>query len=331
MKEQEIRPKELFEEYLEISRNDIKVFFSDYNSFISINCPACHSSNITNAFIKHEFNYVRCDDCYTLFTSPRPTDKMISDFYKNSSSGKFWAERFFPETAEARREKIFKPRVDLLENILSNVKLPEPKSLVDVGAGFGIFLEEVNKRKLFEITYGVEPSVDLAETCRKKGINVIEKAVEEIGKNELQVSIATSFEVFEHLFNPEEFINSIKQIIKPDGIILFTTLTISGLDLLVLGKDSKSISPPHHINFFSIEGLKILMARCGLEIVEITTPGKLDVDIIMNMINDNPSVEIPDFIKYIYKYRADDLYENFQTFLQQNNLSSHVCVIARKK
>ena len=331
MKEQEIRPKELFEEYLEISKNDIKTFFSDSDSFISINCPACCSSNFTNSFIKHEFNYVQCNDCFTLFTSPRPTDKMISDFYRDSASGKFWAERFFPETAEARRKSIFKPRVDLLENIISNVKLPEPWSLVDVGAGFGIFLEEVNKRKLFHETYGVEPSVDLAETCRGKGLNVIEKAIEEFGENELQASIATSFEVFEHLFNPKEFINSIKKIIKPGGIILFTTLTISGLDLLVLGKESKSISPPHHINFFSIEGLKILLVRCGLEIVEITTPGKLDVDIIMNTINDNPQVEIPDFIKYIYKYRSDDLYENLQNFLQQNNLSSHVRVIARKK
>ena len=330
MKEHEIRPKELFEEYLEISKNDIKTFFSDSDSFVSINCPACCSENISSAFIKHGFKYVQCDDCFTLFTSPRPTEDMISKFYKNSMSGKFWAERFFPETAEARCEKIFKPRVDLLEKIISNLELPEPKSLVDVGAGFGIFLEEVNKRKLFHKTCGVEPSVDLAKTCREKDINVIEKAVEEIDENELQASIATSFEVFEHLFNPEEFINSMKNIIKPNGIILFTTLTISGLDLLVLGKNSKSISPPHHINFFSIEGLIILMDRCELEIVEINTPGKLDIDIIMNMMHDNPQVDIPDFIKYIYKHRSDDLYNNFQTFLQQNNLSSHVCVIARK-
>jgi len=331
MKEQEIRPKELFEEYLEVSKNDINVFFSDYNSFISIDCPACNSSSKTNAFIKHGFNYVKCDNCYTLYTSPRPTEKMISNFYKNSLSGKFWAERFFPETAEARREMIFRPRVDLLESIISTVQLPEPKSLVDVGSGFGIFLEEVNKRDIFDKTYGIEPSIDLADTCRSKGINVIEKAVEEIDENELQVSIATSFEVFEHLYNPEEFINSIKRIIKPNGIIYFTTLTISGFDLLVLGKNSKSISPPHHINFFSTEGLKILMSRCGLDIVEIATPGKLDVDIIMNTLKDDPTIDPPDFIKYILKHRSKDLYQNFQTFLQQNNLSSHVRVIARKK
>ena len=72
------------------------------------------------------------------------------------------------------------------------------------------------------------------------------------------------------------------------------------------------------------------MDRCGLEIVEINTPGKLDIEIIMNMIHDNPQVEIPEFINYIYKYRSDDLYENIQTFLQQNNLSSHLRVIARK-
>jgi len=331
MKEKEIRPKKLFNEYLEVSRNDIKTFFSNSDSFVSINCPACCSENLSSAFIKHSFKYVKCDDCFTLFTSPRPTEKMISKFYKNSKSGKFWAERFFPETAEARREKIFIPRVNLLETIISKIELPEPKTLVDVGAGFGIFLEEVNKRKLFHETVGVEPSFDLAKTCREKEINVIEKAIEEIVEDELQASIATSFEVFEHLFDPEAFINSIKNIVKPNGIILFTTLTISGLDLLVLGKNSKSISPPHHINFFSIEGLLILMDRCDLEVVEISTPGKLDIDIIINTMKDNPQLDVPNFIKYIYKHRSDIFYDNFQTFLQQNNLSSHVCVVARKK
>ena len=51
-----------------------------------------------------------------------------------------------------------------------------------------------------------------------------------------------------------------------------------------------------------------------LEIVEINTPGKLDIDIIMNMMHDNPQVDIPDFIKYIYKHRSDDLYNNFPHF-----------------
>ncbi len=180
MKEQEIRPKAIFDKYLEISKKDIEVFFSDHDGFVDIDCPACYSENIMDSFTKYNFTYVRCNDCFTLFTSPRPTNEMIAKFYKNSLSSKFWAEIFFPKTELARREKIFKPRVELLNKFIGKLKIPEPKVLIDIGAGFGIFLEELNKMNFFDETYGIEPSIDLADACRKKGINVIEKAIEDI-------------------------------------------------------------------------------------------------------------------------------------------------------
>jgi len=330
MKEFEIRPKQLFEDYLKISKDDIKVFFSDHDSFENVSCPACNIDNSRFAFKKHGFSYRICNECYSLFVSPRPTKIMIEDFYRKSNSSKFWAERFFPETAEARRKKIFKPRAQLVSELVSRIEVPHPISLVDVGAGFGIFLEEVKKTGVFSEILAIEPSVDLAQCCREKGIQVIQKPVEKINKNEVQFSIACSFEVFEHLYDPGLFIKSMKTLLKPGGIMLFTTLTISGLDLQVLWDKSKSISPPHHINFLSVEGLRILIERCGLTEVEISTPGKLDVDIIRNTINDNPDLKIPRFFDYLLKNRDTETFNQLQSFLQQNNLSSHVRIIARK-
>ena len=49
MKEQEIRPKNLFEKYLELSEKDTKSF--DKTQLISTNCVVCNSKN-TNPFIK---------------------------------------------------------------------------------------------------------------------------------------------------------------------------------------------------------------------------------------------------------------------------------------
>ena len=140
MKEHEIRPREVFEEYLELSKEDIVEYFSDHDSFVSIPCPACNSEQFKSAFVKHDFRYLQCNECYTLYVSPRPTDGMIIDFYKTSKSSRFWAERFFPETAEARREKIFIPRVELLIDTISQIDIPEPMSLVDVG-GFGCSIQ----------------------------------------------------------------------------------------------------------------------------------------------------------------------------------------------
>jgi SAM-dependent methyltransferase len=330
MKEFEIRPRQLFEDYLEVSKKDIDIYFADHSKYVEVPCPACKSENAHLAFNKHGFTYKECGHCSTLFVSPRPTSETIDNFYIHSESSKFWAERFFPETADARREKIFKPRAILINELTQKIGIPQPTSIVDVGAGYGIFLEEVKKTGGFKEIYAVEPSIDLAQCCRDKGFQAIEKPVEKIEEGEVQASIACSFEVIEHLYDPDLFINSMKKLIKPGGVILFTTLTISGLDLQVLWDKSKSISPPHHINFFSIEGLKILIKRCGLTEVEIATPGKLDVDIIKNTMDEFPDLKVPRFIDYMIKNRDDETLEQFQSFLQENNLSSHVRVVARK-
>ncbi|MDP2685114.1 MAG: class I SAM-dependent methyltransferase [bacterium] len=330
MKEFEIRPKKLFEDYLKISKKDIDIYFADHSKFVEVPCPACKSDNARLAFNKHSFTYKECDQCSTLFVSPRPMSETIDNFYIHSESSKFWAEHFFPETADARREMIFKPRAKLIDEMAKKIGVPQPASLVDVGAGYGIFLEEVKKTGGFSEIFAVEPSIDLAKCCRDKGFTAIEKPVEKIEENEVQASVACSFEVFEHLFDPDSFVNSMKRLIKPGGIILFTTLTISGLDLQVLWDKSKSISPPHHLNFFSIEGLKILLRRCGLTEVEIVTPGKLDVDIIKNTMAELPELKVPRFIDYMIKNRDEKTLDQFQLFLQQNNLSSHVRVVARK-
>ena len=330
MKEFEIRPKEIFDEYIRISREDIAHFFSDQESFVEIPCPGCGCEGSAFSFVKYGFSYRVCGDCETLFVSPRPREETINRFYRESASSKYWAESFFPKTAEARREKIFRPRALLVRDLLTNHKIPSPRVFADIGAGFGIFLEEVQKLGLFEEVVGVEPSMNLAQCCREKGFRVVEKTVEEVDASELQASVVCSFEVIEHLFDPEKFIRAMHRILKPGGILIFTTLTISGLDLQVLWEHSKSISPPHHINFMSTEGLERLTKRCGFEQVNITTPGKLDVDIIRNAIDEMKDLSIPRFINYIIKHRGQETSEALQQFLQHNNLSSHARVIAFK-
>jgi len=330
VKEFEIRPQKLFDEFLEISKRDVERFFSKHELFLEVSCPACQSARTHLAFEKQTFSYRTCKECLTLFVSPRPTEDMIASYYKNSASSKFWAERFFPETAEARRQEIFYPRAVLVNELVKRFKVPYPISLADAGAGFGIFLEEAKKTGTFSEIFAIEPSADLANCCRNKGFQVIEKSIEDIKENELQVSVVCSFEVLEHLFDPEKFIISMKRILKPGGLMILTTLTVSGLDLQVLWNNSKSISPPHHINFLSVEGLKILITRCGLEEIEISTPGKLDIDIICNAMKEMPDLKVPRFIEYIAKNRGSETFEQLQVFLQNNKLSSHARVVARK-
>jgi hypothetical protein len=143
MKEEEIRPPGIFNSYLELSRQDIARFFGDKSHFVEVSCPACGSEYRDPGLDKLGFRYVICNECESLYLSPRPTTQMTNDYYKESEAVKFWGTHFFKETAEARREKMFKPRARLVNEWADLVGIDRFAALMDVGCGYGIFLEEV--------------------------------------------------------------------------------------------------------------------------------------------------------------------------------------------
>ena len=327
MKEQEIRPKDIFYEYLRLSENDAKKCFPS-NKRYKIDCPACKSSNLRDEFEKNSFTYVSCNSCHSLFLSPRPSEESFNEFYKDSKSSKYWAENFFPATAESRREKIFKPRVKRINNLCNELGF-NPSVVMDIGAGYGIFLEEWRKVASNSRVIGVEPSKHLANICRKKDIEVIEEVAEDVKGFDSMVDLLVCFEVLEHIHSPIDFINKLHKLIKPGGYILLSTLTIDGFDLQVLWDKSDSISPPHHINFFSINGFHALLNQCGFKDINTFTPGVLDVDIVNNAILKNP--EIIKNHRFLKKIIKDDLLsKSFQEYLSKNKLSSHAWIMAKK-
>ena len=52
----------------------------------------------------------------------------------------------------------------------------------------------------------------------------------------------------------------------------FTTLSGQGFDIKILKDKSKSIFPPHHLNFFNPNSIKILCKKIDLKKVNVETP-----------------------------------------------------------
>ncbi len=329
MKESDIRPQALFNRYLELSRQDIDRFFADRSSFTEVPCPACASERYELGLEKFGFRYVTCLDCGSLYLSPRPAPEMIDAYCRESEAVKFWGTHFFKETAEARRERMFKPRAQLVAEWADRVGLDHSAVFVDVGSGYGIFLEEVARLGRFAQVAGIEPAPNLAAICREKGFTIVEKPVEDVRTGEIPVSFATAFEVLEHVYDPAVFLLGVRRVLRPGGLLLFTTLTVTGFDIQVLWEHSKSVYPPHHINLLSVSGMEQLVRRVGFELVELTTPGQLDVDIVRNIVNEDPSIPLHRFVRQIVFEAPDDVREAFQKFLQAHRLSSHIRVIAR--
>jgi hypothetical protein len=64
--------------------------------------------------------------------------------------------------------------------------------------------------------------------------------------------------------------------------------------------------------------------------VFFTTPGVLDVDIIKNTFAKKPQALDDDFLRSIFEKEDDALLSNFQEFITNNDLSSHMWVLAQK-
>ncbi|TFH40168.1 MAG: methyltransferase domain-containing protein, partial [ANME-2 cluster archaeon] len=225
MKEDEIRPKDIFEKFLELAREDAITFFSNKDEFESVNCPACENNNSTFEFEKSGFSYDLCNNCGTLYVNPRPKSDIIKQYYEHSKSTKYWAEHFYKDTEVQRREKIFKPRAKMIRDFVKKEIGGKVDVFADIGAGYGGFFEEARDINIAEKIIAIEPSDDLAMICENKGFDVIQSSLEE-STDTLQhhVSLATSFELFEHLHSPKEFLDGVRNILADGGYFIFTTL-----------------------------------------------------------------------------------------------------------
>ena len=328
MKEHDIRPADLFKKYLELCAADAITYFSSSHRQ-DIPCPACGSDDFVPAFEKWGFGYVLCGSCGTLYQSPRPVQEDFARFYQESPSSIYWAKTFFPAVAEARRERLFRPKVKEIAQLCKDEEF-FPEVLADIGAGSGLFLEEWQRSFPETELIAVEPNPTLAEVCRSKNFNVAECFAERATHLNGKVDLVVALEVIEHVHDLMRFCKALKNLLRENGKVLLTGLTVDGFDIQVLWEESKSISPPHHINFVSIPGFQHLLTRAGFKKIHIFTPGKLDVDIVKNTVDENSDVLLGQrFLSHLLG-RGEAALQAFQRFLSEYKLSSHCWIWAEK-
>ncbi len=131
------------------------------------------------------------------------------------------------------------------------------------------------------------------------------------------------------MYSTYEFARALARLVAPRGRLLVTSLTVDGFDIQVLWERSRSVSPPHHLNFLSLDGYRRLFERAGLSDIDVFTPGQLDVDIVRNSAVSDPAV-IGDhrFLRTLMSRRSAHV--AFQRFLAENSLSSHVWILAHR-
>lgn len=329
-RETDIRPDEMIEKQEAYIEADREKLLRQEKDFVEISCPACNSGGSELIFVKNGLRYVTCKACKTLYVNPRPTAEILGKFYSESAVYEYWNKSIYPASDNARREFVFRPRVEKIVNFCKKYGL-ENVAMMEIGAGYGTFCDEARTSGFFKDVIAIEPTRAGAESCRKKKINVLEQPIEAVSLDSSVIDVIASFEVIEHLFSPKELLINCSRLLRKGGLVVFSCPNIVGFDNLVLGSASPTIDH-EHLNYFNPHSLEHLVTTCGFNVLEILTPGKLDAEIVRKQVlKGNYTLDDQSFLHHILIERWDELGLNFQNFLADNRLSSHMWIVASKK
>jgi len=321
MKAADIRPPALLSRFRQVSIAESEIFF-DHARLVDVSCPACQSPDKTDAFAKNGFTYAECTQCRSVFLSPRPSEQDLTNYYENSQAGKY-RDFLSHETADARRLHVLRSRMAWVGRIFDETGNGTARTLADIGTAHPFVLDEIRRLALFDHLYSVNPSFDLDEDSDAREVTPEDAPLESLGA-------VTAFEQLEHQFSPREFLRTVHSMLVEGGIFFLTTRTISGFDLQVLWDQTPYVFVPEHLNLLSIEGITALLESAGFRLLELSTPGQLDVELVQRATSEDPTIELPRFVKYFLDQRGAETHADFQSFLQKNRLSSHVRIAAQK-
>ena len=165
-------------------------------------------------------------------------------------------------------------------NILKDLDISNTE-LLDVGCGNGVLTSEVSK--FFKHTTGIDLSgtgIETAQKLNSEKLTFENISLDEMIEREKKFKFISSFEVIEHQYLPDDFLNKIYQLLEDDGTFLVTTPYngyIKNLIISILGKHDWHFNPlwrHGHIKFFSIKTLTSILKECNFELIKKNFSGR---------------------------------------------------------
>lgn len=206
-------------------------------------CPLCHSLECGVFIDFPDIPVVRCCTCDFLYSSKVFSGQALTAYYEND----FGSQRHLQGQ-----------RVNAVVNALvlgRLVDIQKVGNVLDVGAGYGFFLNELRLCYSLDIT-GVELSRQEATYAKAElGLNVISARLGDSGLKKGSYGLVTSFEVIEHIPAPVGFIQELAEYVKPGGYLMIMTDNFDSRMARALGASYPKWIPHSHISHFSAETL----------------------------------------------------------------------------
>lgn len=273
------------------------------------------------------FEYLRCPESGSLFLaqSPEPTEwaRLLAEVSHHRHS----PCAFHADIAQSRDQNVYAPKLEWIQSTLRLVGMHRARviEVVTPPSDFTRFLEtsdsftEIVTADQMELAMATHPKFTAA---RKLGVNGRER------NGAMEVAIL--LESLDRADDPVALLRAVAGCLVDGGLVFLTALVSSGFDMAVLGSRNLYLFPPDRTNCFSLRGVEALVSGAGFTLVEVSTPGVLDVEIVQAHLRYDPSLPLSAFERQLLAADSD-AHAAFQSFLQQRGMSSFARIVARKQ
>lgn len=202
------------------------------------------------------FRFVRCLECGLTFSNPIHDSSKIVESYKES---------YNPTEEDLKNSgRVY---AMYLKSILS--KLKSRNRILDIGCGDGFFLKEAKKLRFKEL-YGVEPSKDAVRKL-VAGLDKKKIIADIFNKKQFKkdfFDVVTFFQVFDHVLDPNKFLEDCKFVLKPGGYVIAIMHDAHSRQAKIMG-EKLPIFDIQHIYLFDKKTIRMIFENHGFEVEKV--------------------------------------------------------------
>jgi len=212
------------------------------------------SYSCSNHSLRTHGQIVRCLQCGLTFLKPTLSEKEL--IYEYSKI----VDPPYLKNIKARE-------LTSLYNFMQVKKyLNHGKRLLDVGSYCGAFLK-VAKQNGLDVT-GLEPSPWAIKTSSNfVDADLIQGTLDDLPENKKDFEIVTMWDVLEHFSDPVKELKKINNILKSDGVLIFSTLMVDNWFPKIIGKNWPWYMDMH-LFYFTELTLANMLKQAGFNIIE---------------------------------------------------------------
>ena len=240
-------------------------------------CPVCASTHFTPTLSCNDytvsgenFQILVCNTCELEFTSPRPEDSLLGNYYKSEDyiSHSNTKKGFISKLYHIVRNHTLSSKLKLVSKYVSR------GTILDYGCGTGMFLD-VCKEAGWK-TYGCEPDSDASLIASSFGLTVF------FSKDDIKTKLGgqkfdviTMWHVLEHVVDLNETLSFFKDHLTENGVLVIAVPNHRSFDALYYKEHWAAYDLPRHLYHFHRDTMQRLLSRFDFSLLKVL-PMKFD-------------------------------------------------------